>query len=209
MTAVVAPGADVAAMMRAIGTAARAAADRLAVAASATKDAALRGGRCGSARPRRGNSCRQPGRLRSPPAQRREPGYPRSACPGRRTHRSHGARARRCHGAARSRGSGDCGLEPPEWTAHRARAHAARRHRGHLRSAAQRHRRCRRAVPQGRQCVDPALRLGELHHLERDHGRAARRLSRRRTAGEPRPSSCPRPTAPPSAKCCAWTTPST
>ncbi|MBL8658826.1 MAG: glutamate-5-semialdehyde dehydrogenase [Rhodospirillales bacterium] len=42
MTAVVAPGSDVAAMMRAIGAAARSAADRLAVAASAAKDAALR-----------------------------------------------------------------------------------------------------------------------------------------------------------------------
>ena len=45
---------------------------------------------------------------------------------------------------------------------HRARARAARRHRHHLREPAQRHRRCRRALPQGRQRRDPARRLGEL-----------------------------------------------
>ena len=54
-------------------------------------------------------------------------------------------------------------------------AHAARRHRRDLRKPPQRHRRCRRAVPEGRQCRDPARRLGELPLLPRDPCAASRR----------------------------------
>jgi hypothetical protein len=52
--------------------------------------------------------------------------------------------------------------------AHPARAHAAGRDRRDLRKPAQRHRRCRRALPEGRQCGDPARRVGKLPFLARD-----------------------------------------
>ena len=55
-------------------------------------------------------------------------------------------------------------LDAAERPAHRARAHAARRHRRHLREPAQRDGRRRRALPQVRQRGDPARRLGELSH---------------------------------------------
>ena len=59
-------------------------------------------------------------------------------------------------------GTRDGALDAAERHDHRARARAARRRRHHLRKPAERDRRCRRAVPQGRQCRDPARRLGEL-----------------------------------------------
>ena len=49
----------------------------------------------------------------------------------------------------------------PNGMTDRARAGAARRHRHHLRKPAERDRRCRRALPEVRQCRDPARRLGQ------------------------------------------------
>ena len=59
-------------------------------------------------------------------------------------------------------------LEAAERLGDLARARAARGDRHHLRVAAERDGRCRRAVPQVRQRCDPARRLGELPHLARD-----------------------------------------
>ena len=53
-------------------------------------------------------------------------------------------------------------LDAAERPEHRARARAARRHRHHLREPAECDRRCRRALPEGRQCRDPARRLRQL-----------------------------------------------
>ena len=50
----------------------------------------------------------------------------------------------------------------PERHAHRTRAGAARRGRRHLRKPAQRYGRCRRALPESRQCRDLARRFGKL-----------------------------------------------
>ena len=73
-------------------------------------------------------------------------------------------------------------LDAAQRPAHRARARAARRHRHHLREPSERHRRCRRAVPEIRQRGDSARRLGE-RELEPRHSRMpGRRLARRRLA---------------------------
>ena len=89
-----------------------------------------------------------------------------------RLHRPADARRRRARGDGRRR-RGIAALPDPvgdvteRWTRpngltiERVRD-AARRHRRHLREPPQRHGRCRRAVPQGGQCRDPARRLGQL-----------------------------------------------
>ena len=59
-------------------------------------------------------------------------------------------------------GYGHRRMDPSERPAHPARSRAARRDRHHLREPAERHRRCGRAVPEVRQCRDPARRLREL-----------------------------------------------
>ena len=75
-------------------------------------------------------------------------------------------------------------VRAPQRPRHRARRDAARRHRRHLREPAERDGRRRRALPQGRQCGDPARRLGELPLLGRDP-----RLPRRGPRGR---RACPR-----------------
>ena len=59
-------------------------------------------------------------------------------------------------------------MDAARTAAHSARARAARRHRHHLREPPERHRRCRRAVPEIGQRGDPARRLGE-RALQRRH----------------------------------------
>ena len=81
----------------------------------------------------------------------------------------------------------------------RARARAARRHRHHLREPAQRDGRRRRAVPQGRQRGDPARRLGQPSLQPRHPGLPRPRPARGGPARRRRSSSCPPPTARPSA----------
>ncbi len=58
--------------------------------------------------------------------------------------------------------------ERPNGLEDRARAHAARRHRGDLREPSERDGGCRCAVPEGRQCGHPALRLGLASFLAGD-----------------------------------------
>ena len=76
-------------------------------------------------------------------------------CPGR----GHGRRDRGGARPARPGRPRHRDLDAAERHDHRAGARAARRHRHHLREPAERHRRCRRAVPEIRQCRDPARRL--------------------------------------------------
>ena len=84
--------------------------------------------------------------------------------------------------ACRSGRRGDGALDAAERPGDLARARAARRDRHHLRVAAERDGRRRRALPQVRQRRDPARRLGELPHLARDLQRADRGLARGRPA---------------------------
>ena len=100
-------------------------------------------------------------------------------------------------------------LDAAQRPRHRPGAGAAGRGRDHLREPAQRHRRCRGAVPQVRQRRDPARRLGELPLLARDRRRPRRRAAPRPACPRPRSSWCRPPTAPPSAICCAWPSMST
>ena len=67
-------------------------------------------------------------------------------------------------------------LDAPERHDDRARARAARRRRHHLREPAERDRRRRRALPQGRQCRDPARRLRKPA-LQPRHPRCDRRTA--------------------------------
>ena len=67
------------------------------------------------------------------------------------------------------------------------------------RSAAQRDRRCRRALPQVRQRRDPARRLGQLSHLARDLPTRWSKASPPPACRRMRSSSCRPPTAPRSA----------
>ena len=87
----------------------------------------------------------------------------------------------------------------PQRHAHRARARAARRRRRHLREPAQCHRRCRRAVPQGRQCRDPARRFRELPFDAAPSMPRWSRVSSPPTCRPPPSRWCRRASAPPSA----------
>ena len=123
-------------------------------------------------------------------------GLPRPARARRQARRRDGRRARRGARARRSGRHGDRTLDAAERHDHRARARAARRRRHHLREPAERHRRCRRALPQGRQCRDPARRLGEPSLDARDPCRAGRGPCARPACRRPRSRSCRRATAP-------------
>ena len=97
--------------------------------------------------------------------------------------RGHGGRAR---GDPQAQGSGRhrAGVvAAAQRHAHRARPRAARRRRRDLREPPQCHRGCRRALPQGRQCRDPARRFGKLPLVPRDPRRDGRGLGRSRAAG--------------------------
>ena len=83
----------------------------------------------------------------------------------------------------------------------RARARAAGRDRHHLREPAERHRRCRRTVPEGRQRGDPARRVGEFPFLPRDRRRRPTRDRRGWPAGGRASSWCRPPTGPRWASC--------
>ena len=69
---------------------------------------------------------------------------------------SNGPRAAHGHGVARSRRGGRGGLRPAQRASRRAGPGPARRRRDHLREPPERHRRCRSAVSQVRQCRVPA-----------------------------------------------------
>ena len=70
-------------------------------------------------------------------------------------------------------------------------------------SRAERHRRRRRALPQGRQCRDPARRLGELPFLARDPRGLQRAACARPGCRRPRSSCCrPRDRAAVGHRCC-------
>ena len=100
---------------------------------------------------------------------------------------------------ARARRSGrrrDGKLDAAERHDDRARARAARRRRRDLREPPERDGGCGRALPQGRQCRDPARRLGELPFRARDPCGAGRGLARRRSCPRMRSSWCRRATAP-------------
>ena len=113
--------------------------------------------------------------------------------------RGHGGRPR-CHPQAQRSGRHRLGVvAAAQWHAHRARARAARRRRRDLREPAQCDGGCRRALPQGRQCRDPARRFRKLPLGRRDPRRAGRG-SRRKPGCQPRRSRWCRPaTAPRSA----------
>ena len=102
--------------------------------------------------------------------------------------RGDGGRPQGGRDAGRSDRAGDGALAAAERPRHRARARAARRHRHHLRDPPQRHRRRRCLVPEGRQCGDPARRLGELSFVGGDPrlpagGAGDRRPAARRPSG--------------------------
>ena len=153
--------ADIATLMREIGLRAKNAARVLALAATARKDAALEA----MAAAIRNAEDRDPGRqcrgCRGGAKRWRQYGFCRPLGARQATRRRDGRRARR--GALPQRpGRARYGfLDASERHDHRACARAARRGRGHLREQAQCDRRCRRAVPEGRQCRDPARRLGK------------------------------------------------
>ena len=84
-----------------------------------------------------------------------------------------------------------------------ARARAARGHRHHLREPAQRDRRCRRAVPEVRQCGDPARRLGERPLERGDPCLPGGGAAGGGPAAPRRSSWCPPPIVPRSARCSA------
>ena len=80
-----------------------------------------------------------------------------------------------------------------EWQAAQRAPHppgfgADRRHRDHLRIAAQRDRRCRCALPHGRERGDPARRLRELPLVARHRCGAAQGAGRDRAAGRLHPA---------------------
>ena len=194
-------GDDTAQLMQDIGAKARAAARPLAIASAGQQ--ARRAGRHGRGDPAR--------RGRNPRGQRERPRNGEEGKLGAAfmdrlkltpsAHSRHGRRHRAHRRARRSGRRGDRRMGPAERPAYRARAHAARRHRRHLREPAQRHGRRRRALPQGRQSGDPARRLGFAEFLAGDP-----RLPGRGAAGQPgcprmRSSWCRPPTAPPSARC--------
>ena len=87
----------------------------------------------------------------------------------------------------------------PNGLANRTRARAAGRGRHHLREPAERDGGCRRAVPQVRQRGDPARRLGQPSLQPRHPGLPGARPARGGPARDARSSSCPPPTARPSA----------
>ncbi len=153
-------GADIAALMDGIGRKARAAARPLAVAECRAQ--ACGAGRHGPSH-RAQHRC-DPGRQRARHGKRRRSRSVRGIA--RPAEADEGSRARdgrrhpRDRRDARSRRRGDRRMGPAQRPPHRARAHAARRHRRHLREPAQRHCRRRRALPEGRQCGDPARRFG-------------------------------------------------
>ncbi len=115
-----------------------------------------RGGPAGERQRHLGGECRGCGRGQGGRRDRRFPG-PAGARPQAR--RRHGGRGRCGAGAARPGRHRHGELDAAQRHDHRAGAGAARGGGSDLREPAQRHRRCRRAVPQGRQCVDPARRL--------------------------------------------------
>ena len=92
-------------------------------------------------------------------------------------------------------------MGPALGPAHPPGPHADRGDRGDLREPAERHRRRRRALPQGRQRGDPARRLGEPALVAGDPRRPRRRASRPRACRRPRSSWCRPPTARRSARC--------
>ena len=153
--------------------------------------------RCARARP--GHPRRQCRGRRRRQGRRRDRGLPRPADARRQARRRDGGRARRGARAARSGRHGDRALDAAERHDDRAGARAARRGRRHLREPAERDRRCRRALPEGRQCRDPARRLGQLPLVARDPCRAGRGPARAPACRRTRSSSCRRATAPRSA----------
>ena len=190
---------DVAATMRSIGHEARAAAHVLALAPAAQKNRALgamaksvrrrtcRNPRCQRRGHRRGEIARRDGSLHRPPHARP------------RADRGDGGRAR---GRAQAQGSGRNRhgiVAAAERHAHRAHARAARCCRRDLREPAERHRRCRRALPQGRQCRDPARRLGKFPLDPRHPCGAARQGLAKPACRRRRSRWCRRATAPLSA----------
>ena len=153
-----------------LGRNARAAARRLSLARApsrrtrrfAAMAAAIRAAARGD--PRRQCAMTSPGREGGWARRRRSSIVSRSTRPASRRSRRRSRASPRCpirSGACSRR------FERPNGLDDRARRDAARRHRGHLREPPQRHGRCRRAVPQGRQRRDPARRLGQLPLVER------------------------------------------
>ena len=182
LKAIAAPG-NLAAAMRAIGRDARAAAHVLALAPAAQKNRALAAmaKAVRRARPRSSPPTPRTWRRRSPRGA--TAAFLDRLDARRQARRGDGGRTR---GRPQAQGSGRHGhgvLAAAERHAHRARARAARRRRRDLREPAQRHRRCRRALPQGRQCRDPARRLGKLPLRARHPCRAGRGPRRSRPAG--------------------------
>ena len=98
-------------------------------------------------------------------------------------------------------GAGDGRMGPAVGAAHPPGADADRGDRGDLREPAERDRRRRRALPQGRQRRDPARRVGEPALVAGDPRRARRRARARPACRRRRSSWCRRPTGPRSARC--------
>ncbi len=165
-----------AAMMADIGIKARAAARPLALATTEAKNTALAAIAAsieGSADAILAANAHRHG---SRPPQQIIAGIPRSPAADARSHPCHGRRRSRHRRTARSGRRGHRQLDAAERPHHRARAHAARRRRRHLREPAECRCRRRGAMSQGRQSIDPARRLGFAPFDGGD-----RRLPRRRT----------------------------
>ena len=94
--------------------------------------------------------------------------FARSPHPHRGAHRGDGRRPPARGGAARPRRRDRGGLAAAERRRDRAGARAPRRHRLHLRVPPQRHRGCRRALPQVRQC-GAAARRQRGARVQHDH----------------------------------------
>ena len=166
-------------------------------------------GRAEERRARRHGQGHPPRTVGDPRRQRRGRGGGEVRRCDRRVSRPAHARRRSCRGDGRrtrgrpqAQGSGRHGhgvMAAPQRHAHRARARAARRRRRDLREPAQRDRRCRRALPQGRQRGDPARRFRKLPHRARHPCRPGRRPVGRGTAGGRDLRSCRRGSALPSA----------
>ena len=179
---------DIAAEMAALGAEARAAARALAASSAEGETPCAHGGGRGDPQRRGGN----PGGERQGHGSRRgirserrpaRPPRPRSR-PGRvdgRRGRAGGRPRRPARPPAGRVGAAQRASHPPGLG-------ADRRHRDHLRIAAQRDRRRRRALPDGGERGDPARRLRELALLARHRGVAAFGARRDRAAGRVHPA---------------------
>ena len=201
MTNLAVPGlgtfADVAAYMRRVGEAARAA-SRISRAPTPTQERGLAATHGRGDPPRRGRAarsqCARTSPRATPPAT-----TPRSSTGSRSTPKTVDG-----DGARASRRSPRCPIRSARSPISRYRpvrhpgrhdARAARRRRHHLRIAAQRDGRRRGPVPQGRQRDDPARRLGGDAQQPGDRRVRARRPARGRPARDMRCSSSRPPTA--------------